>query len=405
MTETTKPHLLTLPPEIREYIYRLILHPSANRSSIADGYALQNYSAALVLFKLNHQIYIESRKIFRDLNIFVRIETPWQEAQSHVSLEGHVPILAKGEEAARFNGHTMSVIIDAPESPLQATETEAFVILLEDLEKFCKVWFYADLTHPGLNRFLRLSLRLRDPHTPSWDEKRIHKAVQKQLLLPFGQVKDLKEVVISGDPKPLPSIEAELREAQKTPHQRPEHCLREATQLKLDGNVELTAGNYTAALKKYVEAWEAIHIVIRGRKRHIHADSFFQGELREPPYEGKNGQSERLILRVQLVANTCQAYLKLEDWDSASFWGMRSIKMLREAMGADDTQELPPEDEAVLGFPAADQMGKIYYRTALAYKEMGDKVQARKLLRVATIYLPRDEHVRKELAACALRIG
>ena len=50
-------------------------------------------------------------------------------------------------------------------------------------------------------------------------------------------------------------------------------------------------------------------------------------------------------------------------------------------------------------------MGKIYYRTAVAYKELGDKDKARKLLRVATIYLPHDNSVKKELAACALRLG
>ena len=76
--------LLTLPPEIRESIYRLILTPDANRLSDPDEYINYDYSAAFVLFKLNHQIYLEARKVFRDLNVFVRIETPWPEAQAHV---------------------------------------------------------------------------------------------------------------------------------------------------------------------------------------------------------------------------------------------------------------------------------------------------------------------------------
>lgn len=299
----------------------------------------------------------------------------------------------------------MSVLIDAPQSPMQNTETETFVILLDDLEKFTKTWFYADLSHPGLNRFLRLSLKLRDPYTPEWEEKRMPKWVQRQLLMPFGMVKDLRELVVEGDPKPLASIDKELRETQAVPHQSPEHCLQEATRFKAEGNNELTAGRYHAALERYSKAWEAIHIVIKGRRRHIHADAFFSRELHGSPYEGKNGQSERLIVRVQLVANTCLVHLKLEDWDEAAFWGMRTIGMLREAMGADERHEIPAEDEAVLGFPAADQMGKIYYRTALAYKEMGDRAKARKLLRVASVYLPRDESVKKETAACALRLG
>ena len=74
-------------------------------------------------------------------------------------------------------------------------------------------------------------------------------------------------------------------------------------------------------------------------------------------------------------------------------------------MGADDRHNIQPEDEAVLGFPAATEMGKIYYRTALAKKALDEKMEARKLLRVAAIYLPRDEMVKTELAACALRLG
>ena len=115
--------------------------------------------------------------------------------------------------------------------------------------------------------------------------------------------------------------------------------------------------------------------------------------------------------------------------------------MLREAMGADPDADIPPNDEAVLGFPAADSMGRIYYRTALAYKvskirntgalerlfdivvhwvnaaemanqltlnmqELDEKYEARKLLYVAQVYLGRDnEDVKRELQACTLRLG
>ena len=399
------PHLLTLPPEIRETIYRLILHPAANKLEQQDEYSNYDYRAAFALFKINHQIHLEARKVFRDLNVFIRVETPWPEAQDHVAIEGHVPILMKKARARRFGGYSMSVVIDAPQSPMQDSEAEYFVILLDDLEKFARSWFYADLSHPGLNRFLRLTLSLRDPYTPAGEERRAPRWLQRKLLLPFGMVKDLREVVVEGEPMPVAAVEAELRALQAVPHESAEYCLREAGRKKLEGNNELNAGHFDAALKLYSEAWEAMHVVVKGRQRHIHADAFFGRELTEDPFKGKNGQAERLILRVHLVANTCQVYLKLEDWDEACFWGMRSIRMLREAMGADDRHEIPAEDEAVLGFPAADQMGKIYYRTALAFKELGDKTQARKLLRVASVYLPRDESVKRELAACALKIG
>lgn len=405
LSDSSSSSFLTVPAEVREHVYRFILRPDANRVAKRDDCTDYDYRDALVLFKLNKQIYFEARKIFRDLNVFVRIETPWPEAQNHVADEGRTPILVKQERAKRFRDHSLSVLIDAPQTPIQNTEAEKFVILLDDLAKFTRTWHYAELSHPGLNRFLRLTLDLRDPYTPDWEETRVSRALQRRLLLPFGEVKELREVNIRGDPTPFPSIEAELKELQAVPYESAEHCLRECTRLKAQGNEELGKGNLKLALQRYQEAWEAIHIIVRGRRRDTHADAFFERYLREEPFKGKNGQTERLMLRVQLVANTVLAYIKLKDWAEAEFWGMRSINMLRRAIPADDGGDLPPEREAVPEFPAKEPMGKIYYRTALAYKELGDMSQARKLLRVSAVYLPGDESVRREIAACAIRLG
>jgi hypothetical protein len=51
-------------------------------------------------------------------------------------------------------------------------------------------------------------------------------------------------------------------------------------------------------------------------------------------------------------------------------------------------------------------MGKIYYRTGMAMKELGeDESQARRLLKVAGVYLPRDENVKKAIQESALKLG
>lgn len=396
---------LTIPPEIREIIYSCILHPDANRRYGADEYTYYDYHDALVLFRLNRQIYFEARKVFRNLNTIVRVETPWPEAEYHVAYEGHVPMLAVGPIAAKFEAFTMSVHIDAPELAMEEVDEHAFLILLEDLEKFTTMWFYSTLSHPALNPRLRLLLKLQDCFTPEHEEKMIPKALQRKLILPFGVVKNLMSVVVTGDPKPYQSIITELKERQAEPNKSPEACLREATRLKIEGNNALKAGRYQKALELYNAAWLAMYVVIKGRKRHIHANAFFAHDLSEPPFAGKNGESERLILRVQLVANTCQAFLKLNDYEECAFWGMRSINMLRDAMEVHEGHDISPEDEAIRGFPAANEMGKIYYRTAVAKKMLNEKDEARKLLRVAIVYLPADELVKKELAACALQLG
>ncbi|KAI8623462.1 hypothetical protein F5Y19DRAFT_468489 [Xylariaceae sp. FL1651] len=396
--------LLSLPPEIRDQIYSIILHPRNNRTFQPDEYIDYDYRSALVLFRINRQIYYEARDIFRTLNVFVRVETPWSEAEAHVSYAGHVPVLMRGSRATHFSGHSLQVVIETPAAGTPESGPYHFVTLADDLPAFTKAWFYWNLSHPGLNQWLTLKLFLRDPYTPDWDEKHVRREVQRRLLLPFGDVKGLRDFVVTGDPKPQPKIAAELRALQAVQPPTPEQCLAECVRLKAEGNALLQQGDARGALAVYARAWEAIHIVVRGRHRHVHAEAFFARDLVDEPYAGKNGQLERMNLRIQLVANTCLAYLKLADWQELRFWGMRTIQLMRQATGAND-RHVAPEDEALLGFPSAPQVGKIYYRTARAFKELGDRDEARRLLKVAAVYLPHDDIVRKELASLALKIG
>lgn len=399
MSDAHESRLLALPPEIREDIYRCILHPAANRVPGEDDVYDYNYSDALVLFKMNRQIYWEARKIFRDLNVFIRIETPWAEAADHVAFEGHIPILTKGFRAKQFTGHSLNASIEGPH--VDDGDHESFIILLEDLEKFTKTWLMADLSNPGLNSHLGLRLSLRDPHAPDWEEKRMPKARQRALLLPFGAVKDLGQLNMAGsDPRVLPSVEQELRAAMAVAPASPEHCLSECERFKDEGNKALTgAGGPEEALRLYHRAWAAMHIDVRGRQRHVHAEAYFAHTLQDEPWRGKDGQTERLRLRVQLVSNTCFAYMKLGQWSDVKFWGMRTIQQIR--MSALGMMEAPAraEDEAVPELPAAAALGRIYYRTGVAAKELGDKQEARKLFLVAAIYLPQDKSVREEIEA------
>lgn len=407
MASDPKPLICGLPAEIREAIYSIILHPANNRRSLPNEHVEYSFHDALQLLRVNRQIYYEARKVFRQLNVFVRIETPWIEAQEHVKLEGHVAIVLKDQRAELFPHHSLRVAIGPPHLPPDfddMPEPQCFIILGDDLPAFTKTWFYSNLSNPGLNRFLKLDLQLRDPLAADGDEKHVPPQIQRSLLLPFGMVKELGELSITGDPEPNPAIVSQLRSEQAIPIPGPEEALAECAGFKAQGNEALKAGDYKGALSYYNKAWEAMHVIIRGRERHVHAEAFFSRELTSGPFEGKNGQLERLNLRIQLVANTCLAYLKLEDWVELEYWGMRTIRLLRHATGANEA-DIAPADEALLLVPNSPLIGKIYYRTAIAYKNLGDRSQARKLLLVAHIYLPQDRIVANEVASCAPALG
>jgi len=313
--------LLELPLEIREQIYRCLLNPQANRRKLPEQYSRYDYSRTLVLYRLNRQIYQEAQKIFRSLNTFILVETPWLEAQHHVAVDGRVPILATGQQAAGFKQHTMTAAITAPHYPYSPEDVRQFVILLDDLDAFCNMWRYSDLSHPGLNNHLMLELRFQDPQIRAeWEEPLIPRNIQAALLQPFGMIKNLGDLQVTGTPAPYQSLVKDLRAAMLVPSESPESCLRNATKFKDEGNVALQAARYTEALDLYSQAWLAMHIIVLGRSRQIHADAYFNKLLDEAPFEGQSGHTVRLTLRVKLVANTVLAYLKMEEPQVGHIW-------------------------------------------------------------------------------------
>ena len=381
---------LEVPGEIREAVYHEILRSVNNKQELGNQY--NKYTFDLSLFLTCRKVYDEAREVFRRDNIFVSIETPWPEAQQHVAIDGYVPLVITGEHAQRFQNQHLSVTIDSPQYAA-LHQNRKFVILLDDLPMFTEMWHYSDLTHPGLNAHLRLTLTLRDPYALSFEQKPIPKALQRKLLEPFGRLKGLYETRIQGEH--YDSLEKSLREAMAIPYPTVEKCLEESTRLKDAGNEALKQKEYKEALRLYRESFLHLMIVCDGRRRSIWGDAYFHVQCKGGQFDQQEAQMVRLLLRIRLVANSIQAYLKLEDFEEARYWGMRSIHLMRGDLEG---------DEVMIGFPGAPEVGKIYYRTGIACREMGDKQEARDLLKVAAKYLPNDQIVQKDLAALAPRI-
>ena len=302
-------HLLELPGEIRNNIYSILFTPSACREVTESKDTLYFYDAVLPLLSVNKQIRSEALPVFYSLNQFILVDTPWADAETHVHLEGRVPLVVPGTRSDGFTSWTMKLHIYAPEVGDTRIQSK-FVLHSDDLPAFCRTWLYSNLSTPGLNAHLAMELELRDPCSKEWDEPRLNKEIQKRLLLPFGEVKGLHSVEYKGGLRPLKSVQEELKRLMEELPESPEECLKRATALKDEGNKALKEKRYEDALEQYRLAWLAIHVVVDGRKRQVHADQWFYRDHQEQPY---------MSLRVKLVANTVQLYLLMERWEVSGF--------------------------------------------------------------------------------------
>ena len=405
------PKFLDYPAEIREQIYREILSTTSSKVESDDPEQPARYEYQLAILSTCHQIHREAKKVFQD-NIFVKITTPWPEAIEHIRHEGKVPSVTTGDKAQSFRDFHLWVFIDTP-GGVHPSEHGAFsmLICLEDLESFNRFWHFSNLNFYGLNRHLRLRLTVQDPHVP---DRKIPKALQSRLLMPFGMIKGLDTFTVLGD-KVLPSVQEALEKERAIPDPTPEQCLEKGFALKDAGNALLKLGMFRQALQKYFDSFAAVHIYVLGRNRTVHCDGFYSRDLTSGTYKGQRSDYARGILRVQLVANIVLAFLKLEDFAEAHFWGKRSINLFRRSVtggdhGDDDDDDVGGEEEEddnqewltrilAVRFPAQDAMGKIFYRTALASRGLGKVADVRNLMKAAAVYLPNDEIVQREMRA------
>ncbi|KAI4212628.1 MAG: hypothetical protein LQ351_004700 [Letrouitia transgressa] len=394
---------LSLPAEIRDQIYHELLSSDNARVSAASDHLADSYHFDLSILRTNKLIHHEAKKAFQD-NIVLKITTPWPESIDHISSEGRVPIVASGPHADSFSAFHLGIYIDTYH-PYTDRGTYSMLILLDDLPAFTRMWHFSNLNHYGLNSNLKLKLVLQDPYVPT---RKIPKTLQNAFLLPFGLVKGLPEFAIEY-PLLLPSVKEALRIEQETKDPSAEECLESASSLKEQGNKHLHAGDYTLALEFYVSAFAAIHITVKGRTRIVHADGYYIRHLISGPNRGERGDLRRMILRVQLVANTVLAYLKQKNMDEAYFWGKRSIMLYRRSMTGDGTEEFPfkksvKDDLQWLKdgvqqnhpFPAMAELGKIFYRTGLAARAMDKRNEGSYYIRAAAVLLPTDILVQGE---------
>ncbi|KAF1816262.1 hypothetical protein P152DRAFT_116267 [Eremomyces bilateralis CBS 781.70] len=402
---------MSLPPEIRLQIYSHLLNPADNIQPhpTHDDCETYHFENLLNLLLTSRTVSDEVARLFYSKNTFVRVETPWEEAQNHIEEQGLIPLICVGEKAERFQRYHLGLEIRCPayenhmmrhrmgiETHIEPPPSMEFqmptckvVILLEHLSAFCRIWFYSDISNPGgLNGHLDLTVHLQNPNATGGVEANapVPKALQQKLLSPLGAVRGLAEIKFQGEV--YKSIEQAVRQEMMKPYVSQEDCLEQSVALKKRGDEVLKDGKTREAIEIYEKAFYAIHITCKGRRRHIWGDAFFDKQLASGTYEGQHGEWIRIMLRLKLVSQVVLAYSTLKEYEEAEFWGMRTIYIMRQRMGVEDDEDTP-----LIGFPSAGDIGRIYFRTGVAMKEQAKLEDARKLLKVAHDYLPEDQEV------------
>lgn len=268
---------------------------------------------------------------------------------NHIASEGLVPIVCAKEKAEQFQGEHALVTITAPFN--EAAFEHTVVVLLDDVHLFAQTWYYSALTYPLLNHRLKTTFTLQAPATIP---------LQQKILFPFEHVKELYSMEAIGFSQ---HVTQELQRRMAVPLPTLSACCDQATHLLAQGDAALAVGNPTAALTSYTEAFKAIHILIDGRTRRVLADSFFHDVLPDGQYAGQTGMAVRITLRLRLVARTMAAHLALAAYADAAFWGLRSIRLMHDALDAEF-------EDAWSAFPPAADLALIHVRTAVAFWKM-----------------------------------
>lgn len=128
---------LTLPGEIRENIYKQLLITDNNYHELEDQDPTTFWTFDLRIYRTSKQVYAEAREVFRRVNTFVKIITPWESAVENTKKFSLTPVLCRGEIAEQFQNCQMTCTVDAP-MMFSESGPHTFVIDARDTAGFCR---------------------------------------------------------------------------------------------------------------------------------------------------------------------------------------------------------------------------------------------------------------------------
>ena len=388
-----RPSFLGLPLELRQEIYRNLLNTRRTRIDLGLGRA--RYSLHPAVLASNRQIHAEATEILLE-NKFINIVTSWTSFKQDVLVQGKFPVIAEGEWSSwSFMGFHMLVLLEFM-GDANTSVYYNYLTCLDDLPHLCRLLFYASCQGPNFSSLLHITLAIENPRERS-KKTVVPKALQESLMMPFGILKGLHGLTLKGARNK--DVEKELRNAMKIPNPTAAEYLEEAAKLKDAGNVAFKAGDYALSIKTYIQAYEAMHFIVDGKRFAIMLDGYFASNpLTGGRFNGQRGDLVRHHLGSQLNWNILQAYLKMEDWEQAYFWGERAISDIEYA---DVQQSILDGTPNVV---TRAEKAKVYWRMAVASKALDRKqVWARSLMK-AFSFAPEDKAIKRELEALEKRL-
>ena len=324
-------------------------------------------------------------------------------------MQGKFPVIAEGTDRlpARFMGFHMLVLLDFF-GDANTTVFYNYITCLEDLPHLCRLLFYSSCQFKDFSSLLHITLAIKDPHAPRQQRPTaknkkaitpgVPKALQESLMMPFAILKGLDGLTIKGARDK--DAEQALRDAMAIPNPTAAEYLEEAAQLKDAGNAAFKAGEYALSIETYIRAYEAMHFIVDGARFAIMLDGYFalHNPLRGGRFSGRRGDLVRHHLGSQLSWNILAAYLKLENWGQAYFWGERAISDIEHANVQQSILDGTPN------LVTAAEKAKMYWRMAVAWKALDRKqVWARSLMK-AHLFAPEDKGIEREMVALEERL-
>jgi hypothetical protein len=130
--------LLTLPGEIREQIYAQVLSADNNYFQLDEDEPDESWHFDVRLYLTCKQVHAEAQVVFKRINTWVLVTTPWVEAPENAKRFAKTPVLCTGDAAEKFKKFCqMTCYVDSPvmRSP---SAGHSFVVDARDVHGFCR---------------------------------------------------------------------------------------------------------------------------------------------------------------------------------------------------------------------------------------------------------------------------